>query len=260
VPRLAERLGVVLTVVRTAHEHDVEYPAASLAYYGFVSLFPLLLLVLAVVSESTAAQIRAVMPPFLAPEARRLVSEAAASATSSGRFGATVLAVAVLAWSGAMVAVGVLTVVERVEGGDDRPRSERVRGGVSALGSIGLAALVLVCTIVLLSSLPTSPLVALGALVVPLVALVVAFLPLYYVPSRTVADPTAALPGALTAAVGWTLLLVGIHLYAVNAGRYAIYGVISGIIVVLTSLYLAAFVLLLGFVVNATLAERSRTS
>jgi membrane protein len=82
--------------------------------------------------------------------------------------------------------------------------------------------------------------------------LVLAFLPLYYLPSELVTSPSEALPGALTAGAGWTLLITGIQYYAANAAQYALYGILSGVILILTSLYLAALVLMLGVVVNAT--------
>jgi membrane protein len=46
-------------------------------------------------------------------------------------------------------------------------------------------------------------------------------------------------------------------LYVVNAAQYAIYGVLSGIILMLTSIYLAAVVLMVGLVVNAVLAAET---
>jgi membrane protein len=69
-----------------------------------------------------------------------------------------------------------------------------------------------------------------------------------------VTTPRAALPGAVTAAAGWTTLHAAVQFYAGNATQYAIYGVLSGVIIILTSLYLAAVVLMVGVVVNATLA------
>ncbi|RDI71775.1 YhjD/YihY/BrkB family envelope integrity protein [Halopelagius longus] len=249
---LGGRSDFLLAVLRATQEHDVEYPAASLAYYGFVALFPLLLLVLTLVDRSAAVRVHEVTPPFLTPDVQALVWEAAV--TSSGRLGSTVLAILVLAWSGANVAVGFLTVVERVEGEDDRSYSEQLRGAVAVLLSLVLALSLILCTSVVFSLFPNSPFVSAAAVVTLLAVLTVAFLPAYYVPARRITEPTAALPGAFIAAVGWTTLLVVVHLYAVNASRYAIYGVISGIIIILTSVYVASFVLFLGLIVNETLS------
>ncbi len=96
-----------------AEEHDVKYPAAALAYYAFVSQIPLLILVVAVISEHLVRQIRTTTPDFLTPDAQQLLSEALV--TASGRAWAALLAVSVLAWSGANIVIGFQTAVNRVE-------------------------------------------------------------------------------------------------------------------------------------------------
>jgi membrane protein len=50
-------------------------------------------------------------------------------------------------------------------------------------------------------------------------------------------------------------VLTAVRYYVANAATYAVYGVLSGVLLVATSLYVAAFVLMLGFVVNATLSD-----
>jgi YihY family inner membrane protein len=63
-----------------------------------------------------------------------------------------------------------------------------------------------------------------------------------------------ALPGTLFAAVGWTLLQAGFQLYAASATQYTAYGVIGGILLLVTWLYLAANIVILGAIINAVLA------
>ncbi|SFR34632.1 membrane protein [Halogeometricum rufum] len=251
--RPGDSVRVAWTVVKRAHAHDVKYPAASLAYYGFVSLFPLLVLALAVLSRPEAAWIQRATPTFLSPATRQLVYEA--TANGAGREGATLLAVAVLLWSGANVTVGFRSAVERAEGGVASSLAGRLRDGVCILGSLVLAVAVIVATSALFSIFPTGRVVEAATLAALLAALTVVFLPLYYAPSRRVTSLRGALPGAVTAAVCWTSMLAVVHVYAVNADRYAVYGVVSGIVIVLTSLYVGALVLLVGVVVNATVAE-----
>lgn len=250
--RFAKILRVALTVARTAYEHDVKYPAAAIAYYGFVSLLPSLVLVLAVLGEPVAAQIQRTTPRFLTPEAQQLMDEALT--TASGRTGAAALAVVVIVWSGTNVVLGFQTAVERVEERDGDPATGRLRDAASILGSLGLATVLIVLTSVTFASFPTGSPVGFVGHGVLLVSLTVAFIPMYYVPSRVVPALSAAFPGAFTGALGWTVLLVAIQFYAVNAAQYAIYGVLSGIIILLTSLYLGAIALMFGLVVNAILA------
>jgi len=247
--RLSDALGIARRVVEVVYEQEVKYPAAALAYYAFVSFVPVLLIVFALFGERLAARVQQSTPQFLTLGARQLVYEATTTAT--GRTGAAALAVVVLAWSATNVAAGFLAVVDRVERGPKRSRRRQVRDGAIVLVSLVLTigAIVLASTLI---GTPTGTAIGLGSLVV---ALSVVFVPLYYVPSRALDRPSAALPGAIAAAVGLTVIHAGVHFYAVNAGRFAVYGVLSGIIVILTSLYLASAVLLTGVIVNAIVAD-----
>ena len=256
--RLPGVLTAALTVVRTANDHDVKYPAAAMAYYAFVSLLPLAVLVLAVLGESVATELQSTTPRFLTPEAQGLVYEALMAA--SGRAGAAALAVVVIAWSGANVVLGFQTAVERVEERAAGPLGDQLRAAASILGSLAIAIVLIALTSVTFALLPSgSPFAFVGHAVL-LFALTVAFLPMYYVPSREVTHFVGALPGAFTGAVGWTVLLTVIQIYAANAASYAIYGVLSGIIIILTSLYLGAIALMLGLVVNAIRADGTHVS
>jgi len=248
--RPVDVLAAAITAARVADDHDIKYPAAAFAYYAFVSLLPVMVLVLAVLGEQLAADVRAATPELLTPEARRLITESIGAA--SGRTGATLLAVVVFAWSGANMGADFRSVIERVEGTDEQPVVEQLRDAVRILGSLSLAALAVVFTGGIFSQLSAGPLTVSVWPLVLFGVLVLAFLPLYYLPSELVTSPSEALPGALTAGAGWTLLITGIQYYAANAAQYALYGILSGVILILTSLYLAALVLMLGVVVNAT--------
>jgi len=251
--RLTRLVRAALTVLRTADDHDVKYPAAAMAYYAFVSFLPLAVLVLAVLGESLAIDIQQTTPRFLTPEAQALVYEGLTAA--SGRAGAAVLAMAVIAWGGANVVLGFQTAVERVEERDGDPLRDQLRAAASILGSLAIAIVLIVLTSVTFALLPSgSPFAFVGHAVL-LLALTVAFLPMYTVPSREVSRFVEAIPGAFTGAAGWTVLLTVVQVYAANAASYAVYGVLSGIIIILTSLYLGAIFLMLGLVVNAIKAN-----
>ncbi|AUV80962.1 hypothetical protein C2R22_04205 [Salinigranum rubrum] len=247
--RLAGCLAVIVAIVRTTIEEKIRYPAAALAYYAFVSFVPLLVLVFAAVGGQYATELSRTFPQFLTPAVRRLVDRSVT--TASGRTGAGLLAVAVLGWSGANFVGDVRTVVQRVEGTAGGSLGQWLLDAVAVVGSLVTAALTVVTVNLLISVLSLGRVVGLVAFAGLWLALTVAFVALYYVPSGLVTSPWEALPGAVTASFGWTLLQAALHLYSVNAGRYAVYGVLSGVIILLTTLYLAALVLLVGFVVNA---------
>ena len=250
--RLADGVGYLVSIARTVHEEELRYPAAALAYYGFVSFVPLLLLVVALLGERLAVELSRAVPRFLTPSVRELVQRSLSTAT--GRTGAGALAILVLLWSGVNVVDDVRTVVARIEGSVEGSLRHWIRDATVILGGFVLAMLAVVATSTLLGLPAGSPLFGLAGFLALWVVLVVAFLPLYYVPSGLVTAPAGALPGALVASFGWAALHTGIQFYAAHAGRYAVYGALSGVILLLTSLYIAAALLLTGIVVNAKVA------
>jgi len=251
--RLSQAIEVVVTVTQLAEEHEVTYPAAALAYYAFVSQIPVLVLVLAFLGDSLARQTRTILPTYLTPDAQQLVSEALTSA--SGGAWAVALAVGVFAWSGANIVLGYQTVIERVEQITERSLLTQLRDAGSILGSFGLVIVSVILTNLVFGLLPFGRVFAYSEPIVQFGMLTVAFIPLYYAPSQAVTSLRGALPGALTAAAGWTVLLTAIQFYAANAAQYALFGVLSGIIIILTSLYLASIILMIGVVVNTVTAD-----
>ena len=241
-----------LAVYDTATEQDVKYPAAAFAYYAFVAFLPLLVLAVALLDQTALARVEASLPQLLAPQARRLVYESLAVA--SGRTGATLFAVGVFVWCGANMSAAFLTIIDRVEGSPDADDESASAGIRVAAGIFASLCLAVVSVGLVEGVVVTRAGELLGALLRPVVLLVfltASFVPLYVVASRVASDPHSALPGAFAAAVGWTSLVTGVQFYATNAAQYALYGILSGIILIFTSLYVAAGVLMLGVVVNA---------
>lgn len=242
-----------MRIARTAIERDVQYPAAALAYYSFVSLLPLLVILLAVLGDSAAQAVQSTTLDYLTPAARELVVDALTD--SQARVGATLFAAGVLGWSGANITASFQTVVEDIEGEIDRSLAEHLRDAAAVLGSLTLGIASILAVSALFVLLPGASLAPTGGLVALPVALTISFLPLYYFPSVDIESLRTALPGAVTSAVGWTVLLAGIRFYAENDGAFAIFGVLSGLLLILTSLYAAASLLMVGYVVNATLSS-----
>ncbi|MEF8828285.1 MAG: YihY/virulence factor BrkB family protein [Haloarcula sp.] len=250
--RGAEWVATAKTIASIAYESDIRYIATSLAYYAFISLMPVLLLGFIVFGRQLAGVISASDAQFLTPDTQQLVYEGLT--TASGRTAATVLSVVVLAWSGANVGVGFLTVVERIEAVTEQPLKRQVYDAVIVLVTLLATVLVIIVQSVFLALFSTGLLSVLAGFGFLFVALTVTLLPLYFVPSRVANTPQDALPGAITTAIGWTVLHAAIQFFVANAGQYAIYGVLSGLILILTTTYVAAVVLMVGVVVNAVLA------
>lgn len=264
-PSAADRARIVLRAVVTGVRSDqVTFIAASLAYYAFVSLVPLLLLALAAAaflgSTDLEAQIVRGTSDALGPGAGDLVGQAL---TGAGATGATVVGLAVLLWSGLKLFRGLDVAFSLVY---DTPGGagiiERFTDATVALltVSVGIAVTVAVGTVITLSGLTAVAgegiLLRIGGTVGLFTGLVITFLPLYYVLPDSGMTPSEALPGALFAATGWTILVTGFRLYAATAGSYEAYGVLGGVLLLVTFLYGGALVLLVGVVLNAVLGNR----
>jgi YihY family inner membrane protein len=248
-------------VVAAVRSDQVTFIAASLAYYAFVSLLPLLLLAVAAASlfggPELADAVAARVSAALGEQAGALVVDALTS--SAGRSGATAVGLAVLLWSGLKLFRGLdvaFATVYRLPG----PGSllEQVRDGLTALGAVGVGVGVTVVVGAAIarfeSVLGAVPLVnAVGTLVL-VFSLTLALFPLYYVVPDQPVGVREALPGALFAAVGWTALQTGFRVYAANAGSFQAYGVLGGALLLVTWLYFGGLILLIGGVLNAVLA------
>jgi YihY family inner membrane protein len=250
------------SVIAEIRADQITFLAASLAYYAFVSLLPLLILALTVASvvggptfaDSLAEQVG----EALGRAAGDLVRDALTA--SLAQAGATAFGLVVLVWSGLKLFRGLdvafSTVYDTPVGGI----VDQVRNGIVALVAVGVgvAATIAVGTTIALFRFEVVgvDLVALVGTVALLAGLVVTFLPLYYVLPGGGVTVREALPGAALAAVGWTVLQTVFRVYAATAGTAA-YGVLSGVLLLVTMLYFAGMLLLTGVVLNAVLAGRA---
>jgi membrane protein len=244
-----------------------EYLAASIAYYAFLSFFPLLLLGLSVVGFALAASpgLRGEIEVGLTrsvPGLEALVGRNL-DALRDGRAAAGVIGVAGLLWTGTGVVGAGRNAVRRIfrqgqPAGGFRRRVWLV--GVTA----GLGLLGLVATGLATAAATVEAEGAVGVVLRVLVALVsfgldiVLFLVAYRVLMRSPATWSDLLPGAVFAAIGWGILkLIGAW-YASRtvASSQSVYGTFAATVGVLVVLYLAARLFVYGAELNAVLIEQ----
>jgi membrane protein len=65
------------------------------------------------------------------------------------------------------------------------------------------------------------------------------------------------LPGVFVAAFGWAILEAVFQAYVAGAGRSEVYGTLGAVLLVLTWLYLASLLVLVGLAVNVVLDDRT---
>jgi YihY family inner membrane protein len=242
------------------HDRDVTLLAASIAYYAFVSLLPLLVLTTVVATAVGGAGLRTaaldLAGRYLLPVGRGLVGEALANTT--GRGGVTLVGLLVLLWSSIKLFRGIDTAFARIYGTPARDFVGSVRVGVTVLVAVGVGAFGGVALVGAVAILRTPV-----ALLAPLVffgVLLGALFPVYYLTPAADVSPREALPGTLFCAGGWTVFGIAFAIYAAVAttsGRFALYGALGAVLLLVTWFYLAGLVLLVGGTLNAVRTDHA---
>ena len=257
----SEPLATALRIVNVVRRGDATLLAASVAYYAFLSLLPALLLILVVGSvvagERLALAVVAATGEFLAPAGQEAVGDAFSNA--AGRGGATLFGLAVLAWGTLKVFRAIDVAFSKLYGAEEvESLLVQIRDSVVVLGSIGVGVATMLVVGGLVASVALPGVVRVVSVLVLPAVLTVAFLPMYYVFPDVQVSVREAAPGAVFAGVGWTLLQAGFQVYAAGAGQYEVYGVLGGILLLVTWFYLGALVLFVGVAVNVVAAGRDR--
>jgi uncharacterized BrkB/YihY/UPF0761 family membrane protein len=252
---LRARLGAaVRALVATARSSQLSFLAASLAYFMVLALVPLGLLAFVGASvaggEGFGTRLIESVGGTLSPEAAALLGVATRSQAALG--GATAMGVFLLGWSGLRLFRGLGVAFATIDGVDPGSLRSQLRDGLVALVAVGgaIVTVTVLSTVVVLGTLPFARITGILTL---LAALTVVFLPLYYVLPVAEMSVRTALPGALTAAIGWTILGGTFAMYAAVTASSAVFAVLGGLVLVLAWCYVASLVLLAGATVNATL-------
>lgn len=245
----------VRSVVTIARQQQLTHMAAGMAYYAFVSVLPLLLLVVAVSSvlggEALAEHVTDLIGQQLSDSGQLIVSQTLTDST--GRGTASLVGFLVLTWNSLRVFRGLNQGVEEMY--PNAPNSsllEQLRDTL-VIGTGLVAAVLLVAFVTIVFSVPSLDVPfsdALGTAMLIAVLLVV-LLPIYYVLPPVETSVRGVLGGTIVAALGWASLQIGFQLYVSTADQFGAYGVIGAILLFVTLLYFASIVVLLGAAVNA---------
>ncbi|WP_139326561.1 YihY/virulence factor BrkB family protein [Natrinema saccharevitans] len=255
-------MALTKRVLRLAKAQQLTLLAAGVAFYGFLSLVPLMLLALGLAAsiggEALADRLSAAATDILTVQAQTLLADAVTDET--GRRGATVAGILGLLWGSSRVLRGLDRAFSQVYGTvgekslldtiwDATIVSIAIAAGLAILGALELV-------VRFLPGLEVSIAVAVVGQLFVVLGLFVTFLPLYVIfPDANVGIREAA-PGTVIAAVGWFVLSRTFSLYAGLLSEYAVYGALGAVFLVLVWLYVGAIILVFAAVVNAVLADR----
>lgn len=261
---------VVRSIVSLYRDRDIPFLAGSVAYAAFVSVIPLVLLLLIAASvfggEAFRQYVLDLTSQYLTPDATGVVEESITQAAN--QVGFSILGFVVLLWSVLKVFRTLDTAFsELYQATLHAGILEQIRDGIVVFGAMTAAILTMVALGAVAALAPNLfggiesrlPLVRVASFLALIVGLTVAFLPMYYVFPDVDVSFREVLPGAALAAVGWTLLQSAFQVYVSLSSASQVYGVIGGIIVFLTWLYFGAVVILLGGATNVVLAGRERS-
>lgn len=248
-------------VVDEGRRQNLPFLAGSLAFYAFVSLLPLLLLVLVgatlFAGETVANYLLRLTRLYLSPAGEDLIATALTDAASW--VGSSAIGLVVLVWAAFRMFLGLDIAFAAIYGTDpaETPIRDRVRDGLVVLLAIVLTITAAVGTVALFAFLPEFRFSGVVDTLLLVAGLLVAFYPLYLVFPDVDVTPWEVFPGALLAAVGWTLLQSLFQFYVSVTALADVFGVISGALLFLLWLYFGSLVLLAGIVLNVVLAGRT---
>jgi len=263
--------GVLRALVTEIQEKNITFLAASLAYYAFASLIPLLLLAISIATlvggQQLADRIIEAAGGALPQSVADIITQ---TLSSSGAAGASIgIGLVFLLWSAIKIFRGMDIAFSEVYGasGPDGIVDQVTDALITLLGIVLAIVVTIVIGAVVSFVQQTSGVLAqfgLGFLqdgigyaagLVSIVGLAIAFYPLYYFLPADDVGFKEAIPGALFAAIGWTLLQTFFRLYAGQSGSSA-YGIIGAALLILTFLYFGGMIILIGAALNAVLAGR----
>ncbi len=246
-------------IVETVRRVDLALLAAAIAFYSLLSIVPLTVIVVAlgssVAGEPLLDRWFGAIDHLVTEDTIQSIRTGLAA--DLGRSGATAIGILVAAWGSLRGFRALDRAFDVIYGAPQRAGLyTTVRNAVAVLvATLGIAGGVGVAVIGLYALGGTVPAIILPVAVIPVLAVVLA--PMYAVFPPTDTSVRAVLPGTLVGAGGIALATVGLQAYIAIAAPFAVYGLLAGIVVILTWLYLAAGAILLGAVVNAT-GERHR--
>jgi membrane protein len=255
---------------------NVGIVAAGVAFYFFLALVPLLaaaVLTYGLFAEpATVARQAQGLTNFLPGEAAKLIGEQLMNVvnTSGGKKGFGLLIAIGVAFFGARNAAGAIVTALNIAYEEEEKRGfikttllalAMTLGAILMGGAVGLAIGILTAIEHLLPNVGGFVHFLFKALTYVMLAGIAAgaAATLYrYGPSREKAKWTWLTPGSIFFAITWMLLTLLFGIYVNNFGNYgATYGSLSAVVVLLTWLYLSAYILLFGAELNSEIEHQT---
>jgi len=272
--------GSVKRTFKQAKDDRISFTAAGVAFYWFLSVFPLLIAAVGILAlvhvghgfvTGVSKGVRQTLPSGAANVLTQAVSSA--SGRTAGGVVAAVVAIAIALWSASS---GMASSEEALDVAYDVPESRKFikKRAVAILLTFIALALGGIATALLVFGKPLgvaiNNAVSLGSVfpvlwtivrwALTVVAVMTLFSAFYYLgPNRKPPTWKWVSPGGVVAAIIWLAASVGFSFYVSNfGGSYGkTYGSLAGVVILMLWLYLSALALLFGAELNGEL-EREK--
>ena len=267
---------VLLRTYRETGADNIGLIAAGVAFYAFLSIVPLLgavVLSYGLIAEpATVVRNMRALTEVMPADAARLIGEQLMNvvAASEGKKGFGLLLALGLALYGAMKAATAIVTALNIAYEQEETRGFVTLNALALAITVGavLTAIVAMVAIAALGHLeglfPGLPPVLVGGgkllsyLLMGAVGAAGAATLFRYGPDRDRAQWMWLTPGSLLVTLLWLALAFGFGLYVANFGNYdATYGSLGAVVVLLTWIWLSAYVLLVGAELNSELEHQT---
>ncbi|TVV76462.1 YihY/virulence factor BrkB family protein [Sphingomonas solaris] len=267
---------VVLRSWKEAGQDNISLVASGVAFCGVLALVPLLGAVVLsyglVATPATVIRNVQSLTSVMPADAAKLIGEQLANVvtTSGGKKGFGLLIALAIALYGAMKGASAIITSLNIAYDEEETRGF-VRLNLTALAITAGAVLVAILAIISIAAMggletlfPSAPGIVLVAgrilsyAVMAAVGAAAAATLYRYAPNRDEAKWVWLTPGSVLTTVLWLIVTLGFGFYVSNFGSYdATYGSLGAAIVLLTWLYLSAYILLLGAEFNCELERQT---
>jgi len=276
----ADWKATVRRTIKEIKQDRVTLTAGGLAYYWFLSIFPLIIAAVALVTllhlpDSTVGALKDGIETALPGEAAQILTSAVDSAQNQNQGGLAVVLVGIgiALWSASSGIAGMLSGLNiAFDVSDDRKFFKKRLVSLALLGALFVLGGVAVALLIfgqplgewLQDQIPvgeTAFVYGWTAVrwVVTLIFVTTLFAIFYYIgPNRDSPRWQWVSPGGIVATIVWLAASLGFSIYVSSFSTYGeTYGALAGVVILILWLYLTAIAILVGGELNAELERQS---
>lgn len=262
--KLIAKIAILLDFSREMKKQNINAYAASIAFFFFLSVVPMLLMICTIIpytpltEEDLMTLIKDLTPEMVDPLVESLISDVYDKS-------AGILSVAVIAtiWSAAKGVMALMQGLNAINGVEEKRNYFVVRGIASLYTVVMLVVVILSLFIMVfgnqlvdlaLHRIPNLRTVVAFAMnfrfVLVWIILTILFAAIYaYVPDKKLKFKEQ-IPGAVFSSVVWSIFSWGFSIYVTYGNSYGIYGSLSIIIIVLLWMYFCMYITMIGAYLN----------